>query len=80
MEERKLITEILNTEDVAYTISAPHDGKITLLINQLKNDKRPLATVEAEIVHELDRAELTYVEHLNPDPQTAMQLDINVES
>ncbi|GKT02705.1 hypothetical protein ACRYI5_05295 [Furfurilactobacillus sp. WILCCON 0119] len=78
MEERKLITEILNTEDVSYTISAPEDGKITLMVNQLKNDKRPLSLVEQEIVHELDRAELSYTETLNPDANTAMQIDIDV--
>ncbi|GEK29600.1 hypothetical protein [Furfurilactobacillus siliginis] len=79
MEERKLITEILNTEDVSYTISEPQNGKITLMITQLKNDKRPLATVEQEIVHELDRAELTYTESLNPDADTAMKVDVNVK-
>lgn len=79
MEERKLITEILNTEDVSYTISEPHDNKITLMVNQLKNDKRSLDVVEKEIVHELDRAELTYNEKLNPDEQTAMQIDIDVK-
>ena len=49
MEERKLITEILNTEDVSYTISEPQNGKITLMITQLKNDKRPLATVNKKL-------------------------------